>query len=49
MLTSANVFLAKFQYFDKKITNSMFFYPKTLIKTEYKCQKQEKVKLENSM
>ena len=38
---------AKSQCFDKKMTNSMFFHPKTLINTKYKCQKQEKVELKN--
>ena len=41
--------LAKFQCFDKNMTNSMFFHPKTLIKTKYKCQKEEKVETENSI
>ena len=49
MLRSAECF-AKFQCFTKKITkNMLFFYPKALIKTKYRCQKQEKVELENSM
>ena len=34
---------AKFQCFDKKMTNSMFFHPKPLIKTKYRCQEEEKV------
>ena len=41
--------LAKFQCFDKKMTNSMFFHPKILIKTKYKCQEDEKVETENSI
>ena len=40
---------AKFQCFDKKTTNSMFFHPKILIKTKYKCQEDEKVETENSI
>ena len=48
MLTSAKSFV-KFQCFHKKITKSMFLPPKTLINTKYKCQKKEKVELENSM
>ena len=40
---------AKFPCFDKKMTNSMFFQPKTLIKTKYKCQEEEKVETENSI
>ena len=47
VLTLAN-FFAKFQCFHKKITKSMFSQ-KTLIKTEYKSQKKEKVELENSI
>ena len=48
MLTPAKFFL-KFQCFHKKITKVCFF-PKTLIiDTKYKCQKKEKVELENSM
>ena len=39
----------EFQCFDKKITQSMFLLPKTPIKTKYKCQKTEKVELDNSM
>ena len=41
--------IAKFKYFDKKMTNSMFFHPKTLIKTTNKCQKQVKVETEKSV
>ena len=37
------------QCFDKKITQSMFLTGKTPIKTKYKCQKTEKVALDNSM
>ena len=37
------------QCFDKKMTNSMFFHPKTLIKAKYKCQEEEKVETENSI
>ena len=37
------------QYFDKKMTNSMFFHPKTSINTKYKCQEEEKVETENSI
>ena len=48
MLTSAKKFV-EFQCFDKKITQSMFLSPKTPIKTKYKCQKTEKVELDNSM
>ena len=48
MLTSANSFV-EFQCFDKKITQSMFLPLKTPIKTKYKCQKTEKVELDNSM
>ena len=48
VLTSAKYF-AKFQCFHKKITKSMFFPKKTLIKAKYKCQEKEKVELENSM
>ena len=40
---------AKFQCFDKKMTNSMFYHPKTLIKTKYKCQDEEKVETETSI
>ena len=40
---------AKFQCFDKKMINSMFYHPKTLIKTKYKCQEEEKVETENSI
>ena len=40
---------AKFQCLDKKMTNSMFFHPRTLIKTKYKCQEEEKVETENSI
>ena len=40
---------AKFQCFEKKMTNSMFFHPKTLIKAKYKCQEEEKVETENSV
>ena len=40
---------AEFQCFDKKITQSMFLPQKTPIKTKYKCQKTEKVELDNSM
>ena len=32
---------AKFQCFDEKMTNSVFFHPQTLIKTKYKCQEEE--------
>ena len=38
----------KFQCFDEKMTNKMFFHPKTLIKTKYKCQEEEKLETENS-
>ena len=38
---------ANFQCFDKKMTN--VFSPKTLIKTKYKCQEEEKVETENSL
>ena len=31
------------------MTNRMFFHPKTLIKTKYKSQKEEKVETENSI
>ena len=31
------------------MTNSMFFHPKTLINTKYKCQEEEKVETENSL
>ena len=41
MLTSATRF-AKFLYFDKKISKSMFFHPQNT-KTKYKCEKQERV------
>ena len=40
---------AKFLCFDKKMTNIMFFHPKTQIKTKYKCQDKEKVETENSI
>ena len=40
---------AKFQRFDKKMTNSMFFHPNILIKTKYKSQEEEKVGTENSI
>ena len=40
---------AKFQCFHKKMTNNMFFHPKTLIKTKYKCQEEEKVETKNSI
>ena len=39
----------RFQCFDKKMTNSMFFHPETVIKTKYKCQEEEKVETENSI
>ena len=42
-------FFVEFQYFGKKVTQSMFLPPKTPIKTKYKCQKTEKVELDNSM
>ena len=45
MLTSAK----SFAEFHKKITQSMFLPPKTPNKTKYKCQKTEKVELDNSM
>ena len=48
MLTSAKYFV-EFQCFDKKITQSMFSLPKTPMKTKYKCQKTEKVELDNSV
>ena len=47
MLTSTKIF-AELQCFDKKII-SMFLPQKTQIKTKYKCQKTEKVGLDNSM
>ena len=47
--TDISKFFVKFQRFDKKIAKSMFFTPKTLIKTKYKCQKTEKVGLDSSM
>ena len=40
---------AKFQCSDKKMTSSMSFHTKTLIKTKYKCQEEEKVETENSI
>ena len=40
---------AKFQCFDKKMTNSMFVHPKTPIKAKYKCQEEEKAETENSI
>ena len=41
---------AKFQCFDKKMSNGMFpFHPKPLITTKYKCQEEEKVETENSI
>ena len=40
---------SKFQCLYKKMTNSMFFHPKTLIKTKYKCQEDKKVETENSI
>ena len=48
MMTSAKIF-GKFQCFDKKITKTMFLPPKTIINAKYKCQKIEKVELENFM
>ena len=48
MFASAKKF-AKFQCFDKNMTNSIFFQPKTLIKTKYIFQKQEKVETEKSI
>ena len=48
MLTLAKNFV-EFQCFDKEITQSMFLPPKTLIKIKYKCQKAEKVELDNSV
>ena len=44
----SEIFFGKFQCFHKKKTKSMFS-PKTLINTKYKCQKKEKVELENSL
>ena len=44
MLTSSKFFV-KFQCFYKKITKSMFFHQKTLIDTEYKCQKKKKLNM----
>ena len=48
MLTSTKYFV-EFQRFHKKITQSMFSFPKTPIKTKYKCQKTEKGELDNSI
>ena len=48
MPTSGKLFV-KFQYFHKKIAKSIFIPPKTIINAKYKCQKKEKVELENSM
>ena len=31
------------------MTSSMFLHPKTLTKTKYKCQEEEKVETENSV
>ena len=39
-----NTSFAKFQCFDKKMTNSMFFHPITLIKAKYECQEEQKVR-----
>ena len=48
MLTSAK-FFAELQCLDKMLSQSMFLPPKTPIKIKYKCQKTEKVELDNSM
>ena len=40
---------AKFQSFDKKNDQQYVFSPKTLIKTKYKCRKEEKVETDNSI
>ena len=41
--------LLNFNVLIKQMTNSMFFHPKTLIKTKHKCQEEEKVGTENSI
>ena len=35
--------------FEYATTVQSLFYPKTLIKTKHRCQKQEKVELQNSL
>ena len=50
LLSNADVSnkFAKFQCFDKRMTNnSMLLHPKPLIKSEYKCQEEEKVETVN--
>ena len=47
MPTSAKFFV-KFHCFHKEITKIMFLPQKTIINANYKCQKKEKVELENS-